>query len=144
MSDTNPDYETLLRLRALETDPVQKAIYTEQAFQFNVPLTAEEAQVFDYVYVDYIEDNPDADGNSYVGIYFADNPEFTPALDNTVPTDRTHVTMHYDSNGIPLVSVLGTEYTSLNAGNFSPDNINSNLEFNLNYHLLYEDANEAF
>lgn len=117
MSDTNPDYETLLRLRALETDPVQKAIYTEQAYQFNVPLTDVEKQFFAYTNFDYVEDTPEiSTGDSYVGVYFANSLEPSFTIDNTVASDRTHRTHVFDSNGIPLVSSSEAEITIYDRG----------------------------
>ena len=54
----NPDYATLLPLIAAETDPVLKQQLIDQCYQFLVPLTDAERELFEYSNFDYIENNP--------------------------------------------------------------------------------------
>ena len=68
----NPDYATLLPLIAAETDPVLKQQLIDQCYQFLVPLTDAERELFEYSNFDYIENNPGyiepyaVDGNSHL------------------------------------------------------------------------------
>ena len=76
----NPNYADLFALLAITTDPILRQELEDQIYQFNAPLTPEEAQLFDYVYQDYIINNPGIQGNSfssYVGIYISQEGEYT-------------------------------------------------------------------
>ena len=71
----NPDYATLLPQIAAETDAVKKQALIDECYQFRVPLTQEEEDIFAYINSGYTQDNPNAtDGTpdafiSYVGVY---------------------------------------------------------------------------
>lgn len=73
---TNPDYATLLPQIAAETDAVKKQALIDECYQFKVPLTQEEEDLFGYINSGYIQDNPNAsDGTpdafiSHVGVYY--------------------------------------------------------------------------
>lgn len=73
---TNPNYAVLLPQIAAETDPTLKQSLIDQCYQFRVPLTQEEENLFAYINSGYIQDNPNAtDGTpdtfiSHVGIYY--------------------------------------------------------------------------
>ena len=54
----NPDYATLLPLIAAETDPVIRQQLVDQCYQFLVPLTDAERELFEYSNFDYVEDTP--------------------------------------------------------------------------------------
>jgi hypothetical protein len=76
----NPNYALLLQQIAQATDPIIKQQLIDQCFIFNVPLTQEEKDLFDYCTPGYITANPGLVGNSfksYVGDYVSDNGEYT-------------------------------------------------------------------
>lgn len=76
----NPDYETLLQLRARETDLTVKPALEAQIYLFVKLLADSEKTVFDYVKSGYIENNPGYSGNTYVsytGKYYGPNGETT-------------------------------------------------------------------
>lgn len=76
----NPDYETLLQLRARETDTQVKTALEAQTYLFVELLTDAEKTVFDYVKDGYIANNPGYSGNTFVaytGIYYGPNGETT-------------------------------------------------------------------
>lgn len=99
----NPDYATLLPLIAAETDPVARQALIEQAYQFNEPLTDEEAKVWAYLenLEDYVSDSESnyAGYTEYVGAYF--NPEGTSSGDAVNNFQYTE--------SIEIVSVSPTE-----------------------------------
>lgn len=72
----NPDYATLLPQIKAETDPVKKQALIDQCYQFIVPLTQAEEELFAHINNDYVEDNPNStDGTpatfiSHVGVYY--------------------------------------------------------------------------
>ena len=72
----NPDYATLLPQIKAETDTVKKQALIEQCYQFIVPLTQAEEELFAHINNDYVEDNPNStDGTpatfiSHVGVYY--------------------------------------------------------------------------
>ena len=72
----NPDYATLLPQIAAETDAVKKQALIDECYQFRVPLTQEEEDIFAYINSGYTQDNPNAtDGTpdafiSHVGIFY--------------------------------------------------------------------------
>ena len=74
----NPDYATLLPQIKAETDPVKKQALIDQCYQFIVPLTQAEEELFAHINNDYVEDNPNStDGTpatfiSHVGVYYDD------------------------------------------------------------------------
>lgn len=81
-----PNYEVLLQQIAQETDPIIKAQLKAECYVFTEELTDYEKNLFNYVSVDYLQNNPDSntyiiDPNnypfidnkkspSYVGVYF--------------------------------------------------------------------------
>jgi hypothetical protein len=76
----NPDYETLLQLRARETDNTVLVALEAEIYLFVELLTDTQKTVFDYVKSGYIENNPGYSGNtfvSYVGIYYDSNGDIT-------------------------------------------------------------------
>lgn len=76
----NPNYAELFEQIRLETNPVIREQLIEQAYQFNEPLTPEEAQFFDYLIPGYVQNNPGGVGNSfrsYVGVYINQEGEYT-------------------------------------------------------------------
>jgi hypothetical protein len=76
----NPDYETLLTLRARETDSIVKTALEAQTYLFVQLLSDNEKTVFDYVKSGYIENNPGYSANtyvSYVGKYYGPNGDIT-------------------------------------------------------------------
>lgn len=76
----NPDYETLLQLRARETNATVKTALEAQIYLFVELLDDAEKAVFDYVKAGYIANNPGYSGNtyvSYVGKYYGPNGETT-------------------------------------------------------------------
>jgi hypothetical protein len=76
----NPDYETLLGLRAGEANTTVKTALEAQTFLFVKLLTDDEKTVFDYVKSGYIENNPGYSANTYVsyaGKYYGPNGETT-------------------------------------------------------------------
>lgn len=80
LREGNPAYETLLQLRARETDPVVKTALEAQTYLFVELLDDAEKTVFDYVKAGYIENNPGYSSNtyvSYVGKYYGPNGEIT-------------------------------------------------------------------
>lgn len=74
----NPDYATLLPQINAETDPVKKQALIDQCYQFIVPLTQAEEDLFAHINNDYVENNPNStDGTpatfiSHVGVYYDD------------------------------------------------------------------------
>lgn len=105
--------ETALR------DADQQLLTTKiaETFQFNVPLTLEERQLFEYVNFGYIEHNP-ADGpyvvagygtlqqgDAYVGDYSGAGPTVgdTGTLVDTSSGDDSNFVLLFSSDGIPLV-----------------------------------------
>ncbi len=58
---SNPDYATLLPQIAAETDSDAKQLLINQCYQFNVPLSQTEKNLFNYIDSDYIPIN-------YVGV----------------------------------------------------------------------------
>jgi hypothetical protein len=76
---SNPDYATLLKQIAEETDPVLKQQLIEQCYVFNEPLTEEEKSLFDYVDNGYVKDNPGYNNEfkSYVGTYYDEEGNIT-------------------------------------------------------------------
>ena len=76
----NPDYETLLGLRARELDLTVKTALEAQTYLFVKLLTGDEKTVFDYVKSGYVENNPGYSANTYVsytGKYYGPNGETT-------------------------------------------------------------------
>ena len=73
---TKPNYAALLPQIAAETDATRKLAWIEACYQFPIPLTEGEEDLFNYVFKDYIDDNPGLDnqGNyvSLVGVYYDD------------------------------------------------------------------------
>ena len=122
---SNPDYALGLSQMVGLTGAALEAKIAE-VYQFNVPLTDVEKQLFGYLNFDYVENNPDTSGDSYVGTYFPDATAFSPRIDNTVPSDKTHQVLLYDSQGVPLISSLGTPLTLSNI-NFTLNAINTKL-----------------
>ena len=77
---SNPNYAELLPLIAQETDPVVKQQLIAQASVVNIPLTPEEASLFDYCEPGYISNNPGYVANnfsSYIGIYIDQDGVYT-------------------------------------------------------------------
>ena len=76
IEEGNPNYASLLAQAAAETDPIKKDALLDEAYQFNVPLTQSEQDLFGYINSGYIENDPNAtDGTpdafiSYVGVYY--------------------------------------------------------------------------
>lgn len=66
----NPDYARLLPLIAAETDSDKKQALIDECYVFAEPLTQEQEDLFAYMSREYVVDNPDSDGLSYVGKYF--------------------------------------------------------------------------
>lgn len=76
----NPNYTQLFAQLESETDPVIRDQILTQIYQFNQPIAPEEAQLFGYMYDDYVEKNPGIVGNSfssYVGVYINQEGEYT-------------------------------------------------------------------
>ena len=84
----NPDYSTLLAQIAAEDDSSTKQALIDQCYVFDSTLTSVEQNLFNYVFVDYVEDNPGnrddsstADSTlffaSYTGQYFNNDGEST-------------------------------------------------------------------
>ena len=70
----NPNYQVLLTLISLETDPTVKNRLIEQTYIFETELTQAEENLFDYCDEGYINNNPgikDGVFSSYVGSYYS-------------------------------------------------------------------------
>ena len=77
----NPDYATLLAQIAAENDPIAKQALIDQCYVFETTLTATEQNLFNYMDVEYVEDNPgntdDSSFSAYSGVYFNNDGETT-------------------------------------------------------------------
>ena len=77
----NPDYATLLAQIAAENDPIAKQALIDQCYVFETTLTATEQNLFNYMDVDYVEDNTgnadDSSFSAYLGVYFNNDGETT-------------------------------------------------------------------
>lgn len=110
MTESNPDYATLLPQIAAETDPVARAALEEQAYVFNTPLTAEELALFDYLEEGYVSDvDEDYDFfTSYVGNDY--NAEGVSTLANLGPTQAVEVTGVTRALGAPSEQFVSGTY----------------------------------
>lgn len=76
----NPDYVQLFSQLENETDPIIRDQILTQIYQFNQPINEDVAQLFSYMYDDYVENNPGIQGNSfssYVGVYINQQGEYS-------------------------------------------------------------------
>jgi len=73
----NPPYQDVFEAISTETDPEVIAALKDEAYTFKRVLTDEEKSAFDYVPLDYLEDNPgytdEGEWISFIGSY--PNPE---------------------------------------------------------------------
>ena len=109
---SNPDYATLLPQIAAETDAVKKQILIDQCYQFNVPLTEAEEDLFAYINSGYIQDNPNAtDGTpnaftSYMGIFYDTFGRST----GTIAAQQNIITQEQETSQEQEVSQTVSEY----------------------------------
>ena len=77
----NPDYATLLAQIAAESNATAKQTLIDQCYVFETTPTATEQNLFNYMDVDYVEDNPgnadDSSFSAYAGVYFNNDGEST-------------------------------------------------------------------
>ena len=77
----NPDYATLLAQIAAEDDSTDKQALIDQCYVFETTPTATEQNLFNYMDVEYVEDNPgnadDSSFSAYAGVYFNNDGEST-------------------------------------------------------------------
>ena len=77
----NPDYATLLAQIGAEDDSTDKQALIDQCYVFETTPTATEQNLFNYMDVDYVEDNPgnadDSSFSAYAGVYFNNDGEST-------------------------------------------------------------------
>lgn len=98
---SNPDYLALLTAAAGETDPTLKQNILNK-IAYTSPLSRDEQEVFEYVYFDYIMNNPSegeyvSDSNA---VYVLENYMVDGYVINTVDSSFTaYVGEYYNNNG---------------------------------------------